>query len=566
MHREPSDHVPGARRLPQREHHGDDAAARDMRDELEAHLALRRDALVAAGMDADAALLEARRRFGDFEATQAQLVALAQDRDRRTTHRDRLATLVGDWTLALRRVRRAPASFALPVVTIAIAVALCCTVFALVDGVLLKPLAFPRSEELLAIQGADSLGAPIVTVSSDNWHDWREQSRTLSAVAIYQPLRVSVVANGDASTRAAVVAPADVFDVMQPQFLWGRRYTTDDADSDAGAVVVSERLWHDLFGDRTPSAATVTIGGTPRTIVGVVRQAHVYPEWTEVWLPYRHRQIGGAARNNINWLALGRMRAGVSVESAQRDLSAVAARIRAAETVPLNSPGVRVLPLIDIVVGDFSSFLRLLLVSVGAVLLLACTNLAAANLSRAAGRARDFAVQLAIGASRARLAGQLLVEHATVALMGAALGTSRCGGGHPPHRLGGSRTASTVRRALRWSHRPRRGRPDDLHRTADCGGSDRVHPSHGTRARALRRRTRRQSKRTRSPGALVRRHAGRARRVARSMGGFVRGEHAGAPRPAARLRSPWLVHRRGPPQYATLSAGGAANGLLECIE
>lgn len=411
-------------RLPDRAARGDEATAREMRDELESHILLRRDALVEQGMDPESAMAEARRRFGDFGAAQEQLIASAKERERQMIHRERLDSFLGDGLHALRRLRRSPGAVTLQVATIAIAVALCCTVFAIVDTVLLKPLPYERSDELVVLQGMDSAGAPVVVISSDNWFDWRAQNRTLAASSIFRRSNVSIVADGNPSMRAAVIAPSDFFDVVRSRMVWGRPYTATDVEQETFATVVSEALWRDLFGETAPHETSITVNGTPMTIVGVMQQGQTFPTDSELWIPYRHVQRGGAARNNINWQGIGRLNAGVSLDAARRDLSEIARRIREAETGIFYSYGVVVERLQDDLVGGYTAFLKLLVIAVAAVLLLACTNLAAANLARAAARAREHAVQLALGSSRGRLAIQLTLEYAFTAIAATLLGSA----------------------------------------------------------------------------------------------------------------------------------------------
>ena len=323
---------------------------------------------------------------------------------------------------ALRQIRRAPGFSALAIITFALGIGLTTGVFAVVEGVLLRPLPFGEPERLVAMQSVDSMGTPIEVVSADNWYDWQQGTRTLESAAIHMGARTIVRAGGEGIRASYSIVSPRFFDVIRPRMISGRGFTEEDARTDAAVVVISETLWKSQIGERTGPDVELIVNGRAHRVVGVVAAGHEYPAGDELWLVYRHTQRGGAVRNNINWSAVGRLAPGATIERAAQELSAIARRIREAEPVALYSSGVHVLPLRDVVLGETPGYLWLLMGAVGFVMLLACVNLAGANLARGASRTREMAVRAALGAGRGRIARQLFVEHLVLALIGGAAG------------------------------------------------------------------------------------------------------------------------------------------------
>ena len=338
--------------------------------------------------------------------------------------REWLHTLRQDVAYAIRQRRRSPGLTTVAVLTLALAIGLTTTVFAVLDGVLLRPLPFPDSDRLVALQSVDSAGSPFSRVSSTNWSDWNSGNRTLDKSAIYQEGRLSVAWGSEAVRADGQAVSVDFFDVLRTRFVAGRGFHAADAATRAPFAVISEGFWRQKLGSRPVEGLSIQVNGFSYSVVGVVAAKHAWPEGTEVYLLERPRTFGGAERNNINYQAIGRLKAGVSLEQAKTDLGAIARRIHESEPVALYSYGVGVKPLVEDLTGDSSGMLAMLMGSVAVVLLIACANLASANLAQAAVRSREMAVRAALGAGRTRLVRQVLVDHVMLALIGGALGVA----------------------------------------------------------------------------------------------------------------------------------------------
>lgn len=341
--------------------------------------------------------------------------------------REWLFTLRQDIAYSVRQRRRSPGLSLVAVLTLALAIGLTTAVFAVVDRVLLRPLPFPEPDRLVALQSVDSSGSAFSRVSSANWSDWDSGNRSLDASAVYQSGRMSVIWGSDATRANGLAVSADFFNVLRARFVAGRGFQNADLTSRAPVAVVSEGFWRRRLGAEPVEDLSIQVNGFSYAVTGAVAATHVWPEETDVFLLDRPRTFGGLERNNINYQAIGRLAAGVTPERAREDLSAIARRIHDADPVALYSYGVGVKPLVDDLVGESTEMLVLLMGSVGLVLLIACANLASANLAQGAVRVREMAVRAALGAGRRRLVRQVLVDHVLLALIGGALGVGLAG-------------------------------------------------------------------------------------------------------------------------------------------
>jgi putative ABC transport system permease protein len=397
---------------------------REVDEEIDAHLAMRTEELVASGMDAAAARAEARRRFGEA-AARRRLLAGARRRDRRRHWREGCEQLRADVRLALRHARRAPGFAAVALAIFASGVGLTTSMFSVADHVLLRPLPHPDPQDLVALWSVQEEGTSFSRVSMANWVDWKEGSSTLEGTALHA-VRRSAVATGDDAfyvTTAQVAGP--FFGTLGIPFLVGRGFTEEEAQNDASLAVVSEGLWRRALGGVTPLRdIDLVVTGRRREVVGVVPEAEGFPLDVEIWEPHPYRPGSGGMRNNINYEAVARLREGASLEQARVELSGIARGIRESDPEALYSWGVDVKPLRDVVVGEARTYLVLLSAAVAFLLLVACVNLAGLGLARARRRAQESAVHLALGAGRGRLVRRAMTEHVVLALAGGAAGVA----------------------------------------------------------------------------------------------------------------------------------------------
>ncbi len=393
-------------------------------DEIRAHLEMRVEALVRAGETPEGARVEALRRFGDLEEGRRRLIVGMQEHKRKRARVERLQGLGREVGYAIRHLRRSPAYSAFAVATFGLGIALTTATFTLVDGVLIRALPFIEPDRLVQLQSVDSAGEPVPWVSRSNWVDWREQNRSLESTALHRRFRVPVLANGEATRVAGEVVVGQFFEVLGSRMLVGRAFTEAEAQALEPVVVVSEGLWRSLLSADPSLSLPLTISGVTRTVVGVVRANDAYPADADLWFPMRYYAQSGIVRNSINWLSIARLRRGVTVEQADRELDSIAQRIHQQDPVAMYSYGVAVRPLKDLVVADAGRYLGLFMGAVTFVLLVACANLASVNVARGAWRERELAVRAALGAGRTRLVRELLVEQSILAFAGGAAGVA----------------------------------------------------------------------------------------------------------------------------------------------
>lgn len=393
----------------------------EMDQELEAHLQLCIDDLVGRGRSLDEATREARKRFGDFERTRRQLHRGARERDAAVHSRDWLGALWFDARGAVHQLRRARGFALVSIATMALGIGVATMMFTLVERILLRPLPYPEAERLVMLTGRDSLQHPIQAVSAADWSDWQRASRTLESTALHMhPRRMTVAGPAGATRATGQRVTADFFRVLGVGFLAGRSFTAEEVSRGEPLVVVNEGLWRNQLNASPRLGMTLRIDGQPRTVIGVVRAAHGYPEGTDLWLPRTLGQQG--ARTNINFIAIARLRPGVTREAAAVELSRIARGIHDQDPTALYSHGVGVAGLQESVVGSAASSLSLLLGAVAVLLLIVCANVATATLGRGASRGVEMAIRASIGAGRRRLVQQLLLEQLLLALLGGALG------------------------------------------------------------------------------------------------------------------------------------------------
>jgi len=394
----------------------------EMDREIETHLAMRAADLEREGMSPQQARDEARRRFGNFDDARARLHAAARHREASMRQRDRFGSFASDVRYALRQASRSPTFTALAVATLALGIGATTTMFTLVYAVLLRPLPFAHPERLVKIYGADSAKHAIQLVSAADWLDWRH-AQSLESSALYSfPGRLGIIIGDSAVRVTSETVTGAFFKTISPRFAAGRGFTNDEVDAGQGRVVISERMWRSSFGADPRLSTPLRTSARSFTIVGVVADGADFPAGTDVWMPRPFTLATDPGRLNVNWNLVGRLRPGVSMETAEAELSTIARGIRAGDPTALYDYGASTQSLSESIVGPASLYLRMLMGVVVCVLLIVCANVAASSLGRAAARMRELAVRTSLGAARSRLVQQLLIEHVLLAVIGGAVG------------------------------------------------------------------------------------------------------------------------------------------------
>jgi predicted permease len=335
------------------------------------------------------------------------------------------ASAVLDVRYALRAIVRRPLFSLILVSILALGLGVNAAMFSVVDSVLLEPLPYPDADRLVWMQSITPDGNPN-TVAALDWMDYREQTTTLEELAAYSTWPENIVITGgdepEVLTGAAV--SSNFFRTLGVGAVFGRGFVAEDEDPGSGdPVVLSHGLWQRRFGgDPGILGRTVSLEGRVFEVVGVMPAGFAFPSWAELWRPFRMEETQAQGRGNNNFRVFGRLAPSVSVEGADAEFATLAAGIAAEYPDSKQDWSAQVVPILDVFVGDVRSVLWMLLGAVGLALLIACANVAALMLARATRRQAEVAVRVAIGASRGRIARQMLTESVITALVGGVLG------------------------------------------------------------------------------------------------------------------------------------------------
>jgi putative ABC transport system permease protein len=327
---------------------------------------------------------------------------------------------------AIRRLTQQPLPAIVSILILAAGIGTTIAVYTVVDRILLRPLPFDQPERLAVLwEKNPQQGKERDEVSPPDFLDWQRSSRTLKALAAFQYDAVTLTGQGEPAQLRAVRLTPEMFPLLAVRPLAGRPFLKLEGEQGHDRVVVlSHRFWQRIYGsDLGAVGRSLNLDGWPHEIVGVMPPEFRFPDdEAELWMPLALGSPDPKQRSRRSLNVVGRLQDGQTVEAVQAEMSAIARRL--AETYPKSNQGwdVSVVPALEQVVEDIRPSLIAMLAAVLLVLLIACANLTSLLLVRSSGRAREFAIRLALGAGRRRIIRQMLVESLLLASVGGAIG------------------------------------------------------------------------------------------------------------------------------------------------
>src|SRR5689334_20649742 len=394
-----------------------DARERELADELESHLQMHIDDNIRAGMSPQEAKRVAVMKLGGVDQT-------------KEAYRDRagipfLESLVQDLRFTLRQLRKNPAFTVTAITMVALGIGASVAIFAFVDAALIKPLPY-QNPARLAYTTETTPEIPRANLSYPDYLDWKKLNRVFDSLDVFdQQGYVVSTASGVERAEGARVS-AGFFQTLGVSPALGRDFAAgEDLPQAARTVILSYSSWQKRFGGKQEILGQpISLDETPYIIIGVLPQNfHFAPVENTEFLTALNPGRGCFTRRGCHFLnGVARLKDGVSTEAALADVTRIAKDLEAQYPDSNRNQGATVAPLSEIIVGDVKPILFLLLGGAGLLLVIACINVASLLLVRSETRRRELSVRRALGATRARLIRQFVIEGLVIVILGTVLG------------------------------------------------------------------------------------------------------------------------------------------------
>jgi putative ABC transport system permease protein len=406
----------------------------DVEAELRFHLEMHERDLLAAGKPPGSAREEAERRFGELQRVREACIAIDTRRRERVRRREVTKDMWQDLRFALRTLRKSPGFTLMAVLCVGLGVGVTSTIVSAVHGILIRPLPYPRADELVAVyarwdHGGERTGG--INISYEDYVSWRNDNRSFAQLGMYTWNALTFTGDGEPERVDGAEVSANLFPLLGISPFLGRAFLPEEEHRGRDRVVMlGYGLWQRRFGgDRAVVGRTIAVNGEATRVIGIMPPGFAFPTHGQAWVPFT---VEGAMEGHGNRGyagAIGRLRPGVTLEQAQRDLDLISRRLQ--QAFPRDNTGwdAEAISMRQDLVGDMRRPLLVFLGGVGFLLLIVCANVANLMLTRGAGRQREIGVRVAIGAGRGRLVRQLLTESLVLAGAGGLLGVALAAAG-----------------------------------------------------------------------------------------------------------------------------------------
>lgn len=341
--------------------------------------------------------------------------------------------LIQDLRYGTRMLLKSPSVTVVAIVALTLGIGANTAIFSVVHAVLLRSFAYAEGDRLAIVweNRKSGKGNPQNVINLGNFYDWKDQNTVFSDMAAFFDQNTNLTGDGEPEEVPAQIATTNLFSLLGVNPIKGRTFLPDDGKTgQARVVVISYDLWQRRFGsDANIIGRKITLNNQPNEIIGVlppdvgwyVQKGSMISHPPQIWAPW---QISNDLRQRHGRFAraVARLKPGVTIEQAQNEMNVIGARLEQQYPEFNTKWGVTVVPLRTQFSGEIRKPLLILLGAVGFVLLIACANVANLLLARAASRKREIALRAGLGASRWRIARQLLTESVLLSMIGGALG------------------------------------------------------------------------------------------------------------------------------------------------
>ncbi len=328
-----------------------------------------------------------------------------------------------DLRYGIRTLLKTPGFTLVAVLALALGIGANTAIFTVVNAILIRPLPYPNPDRLVVLwENNTREGWSRTGVSGATYMDWKEQATLFEDMSLHEPGSGTLTGAGEPQQVPGMRVTTNFFELLGAKAQYGRLFTAREAANRQNVFVMTDGCWRRRMGaDPNIVGKVFQVDGLPYTLVGVLSPDFWLPIPSEAFVPWWTDALRGMPRSARNFGVLGRMKPGVTIEQAREQMNAVARRI-AERNTDMREWSYTMMPLKETLVAGIRPALLVLLGAVGFVLLIACSNLANLLLARAAGREKEVAIRVAIGASRGRLIRQFLTESLTLGIAGGALG------------------------------------------------------------------------------------------------------------------------------------------------
>jgi predicted permease len=401
-------------------------ADQDIADEVESYLEQAAEALEANGVSPDEARRAVRLRLGNATTVREQVRSYGWE--------NVIAARVSDVRYAARRLRHNPGFTAVCLVTLAVAIGANSAIFSVINGILLKPLPYRQADELIDLNHtAPGVNFPDASPAPFLYFTYREQGRTFQNIGLVNSVSRSITGLSEPEQAESLGVTFEILPILGVEPEVGRWFSErDDAPGSPPTMVLMYGWWQARFGGkRSVIGRRIVVDGVPHTVIGVMPEHFRFLDQNPAFLLPLQLDRNKAFLGQFNYLGIGRLKPGVTIQQASADISRMipialhsfppqpGLTVKVFEDVRL-APKLRYLK--QALVGDIGNTLWVLMGTLGVVLLIACANVANLFLVRAQGRQHELSIRAALGARRSDIARELLTESTVLGLLGGVLG------------------------------------------------------------------------------------------------------------------------------------------------